>query len=162
MDFVYCRPVLTHYWGRVTHICVGKLTSIGSDNVLSPGRRQDIIWISAGILLIGPLGTNFSDILIGDQIFSFKKMHLKMSSKWLSFCPGFNVLTSFTSIRFDWPNLDSDCIRWSLWYFYPCMQASIKTQHHHRYAHVFLRGGPFYWICLAVPFPSSVEPKRTG
>ena len=30
---------LTH-WGRVTHICVGKQTIIGSDNGLSPGRRQ--------------------------------------------------------------------------------------------------------------------------
>ena len=54
---------LTH-WGRVTHICVSKLTIIGSDNGLSPGRRQAIIWINAGILLIGPVGTNFSEILI--------------------------------------------------------------------------------------------------
>ena len=43
---------LTH-WGRVTHICVSKLTIIGSDNGLSPGRRQAIIWTNAGILLIG-------------------------------------------------------------------------------------------------------------
>ena len=70
---------LTH-WGRVTHICVRKLTIIGSDNVLSPGRRQAIIWTNAGILLIGPLGTNFSEILIEIQTFSMKKMHLKMSS----------------------------------------------------------------------------------
>ena len=84
---------LTH-WGRVTHICVGNLTIIGSDNGLSPGRRQAIIWTSAGILLIGPLGTNFSEILIGIQTFSFKKMHLKISSaKWRPFCPGLNVLT---------------------------------------------------------------------
>ena len=43
-----------------------KLTIIGSDNGLSPGRRQAIIWTNAGtcILLIGPLGTNFSEILI--------------------------------------------------------------------------------------------------
>ena len=47
---------LTH-WGRVTHICVSKLTIIGSDNGLSPDRRQAIIWNNAGILLIGPLGT---------------------------------------------------------------------------------------------------------
>ena len=33
------RPILTH-WGRVTHICVCKLTFISSDNGLSPGRRQ--------------------------------------------------------------------------------------------------------------------------
>ena len=50
---------LTH-WGRVAHIWVGKLTIIGSDNGLSPGRRQAIIWTNAGILLIGHLGRNFS------------------------------------------------------------------------------------------------------
>ena len=62
--------VLTH-WGRVTHICLGNLTTIGSDNSLSPGLRQAIICTNAGISLIGPLGTNFSEILIGIQIFSF-------------------------------------------------------------------------------------------
>ena len=40
------------YWGRVTYICVGKLTIIGSDNDLSPGRRQAIIWTNARKLLI--------------------------------------------------------------------------------------------------------------
>ena len=70
---------LTHC-GRVTHICVGKLTIISSDNGLSPGQSQAIIWINAGILLIGPLGTNFSEILIEIDTISFKKMHLKMSS----------------------------------------------------------------------------------
>ena len=95
---------LTH-WGRVTHICVGKLTIIGSDNGLSPGRRQAIIWINPGILLIGPLGTNFSEILIGIQTFSYTKMHLKMSSaKWLPFCLGLNVLT--TRIYRYWPPED--------------------------------------------------------
>ena len=49
------------HWGRVTHICVGKLTIIGSDNGLSPGRRQAIIWTNAGILLIWPLETKFSE-----------------------------------------------------------------------------------------------------
>ena len=84
---------LTH-WGRVTHIRVGKLTIIGSDNSLSPGRRQAIIWTNAGILLIGPLETNFSEILSEIQSFSFKKMHLKMSSgKWRPYCLGLNVLT---------------------------------------------------------------------
>ena len=83
---------LTH-WGRVTHICVSKITIIGSDNGLSPGRRQAIIWTNAGILLIGPLGTKSSQIVIEIQTFSFKKMHLKVSSaKWRPFCLGFNVL----------------------------------------------------------------------
>ena len=83
---------LTH-WGRVTHICVGKPTIIGSDNGLSPDRRQAIIWTNAGILLIGPLGTNFNEILIKSHTFSFKKIHLKMSSgKWRPFFLGLNVL----------------------------------------------------------------------
>ena len=91
---VHCGSTmpLTH-WGQVTHICVSKLTIIGSDNGLSPGRRQAIIWTNAGILLIGHLGTNFSEILIRLHIFSFKKMHLKMScAKWRQFCLGLNVL----------------------------------------------------------------------
>ena len=83
---------LTH-WGRATHICVRKITIIGSDNGLSPGRRQVIIWTNARILLIGPLRTNFREILIGIQTFSFRKMHLKISSaKWRPFCLGLNVL----------------------------------------------------------------------
>ena len=84
--------VLSH-WDRVTHICVVKLTTIGSDNGLSPGRRQAIIRTNAGILLIGPLGTKFSEILIEIYTFSFKKTHLKISSgKWRPFCFSLNVL----------------------------------------------------------------------
>ena len=90
--------ILTH-WGRVTHICVGNLTIIGPDNGLSPGRRQAIIWTNSGILLIGPWGTNFSEILIGIQTFSFKKMHLKMSfAKWRPFYLVLNVLSSFYKV----------------------------------------------------------------
>ena len=69
---------LTH-WGRVTEICVSKPTIIGSDNGLSPGRRQAIIWTNAKVLWIGPMGINFNDILIEIYSFSFTKMHLKMS-----------------------------------------------------------------------------------
>ena len=90
------------HWGRVTHICVNKLSIIGSDNGLSPGRRQAIIWTNAGILLIGPLGTNFSEIAIKIHIFSFKKMHLKMSSGvWRPFCLGLNVLTHWGRDKMD-------------------------------------------------------------
>ena len=77
-------PSLTH-WGRVTHICVGNLTIIGPDNGLSPGRRQAIIWTNAEMLLFGPWGTNFGEISIGIQLFSFNKMHLTMSAKWRPF-----------------------------------------------------------------------------
>ena len=86
---------LTHR-GQVTHICISKLTITGSDNGLSPGRRQAIIWSNAGILLIRTLGTNFSEIVIEIQTFSLKKMRLKMSSgKWRPFCLGLNVLTGY-------------------------------------------------------------------
>ena len=80
------------------YICVGNLTIIGPDNGLLPGRCQAIIWTNAGILLIGPWGTNFREILISIQTFSFKKKkHLKMSSaKWRPFCLGLNVLRQYT------------------------------------------------------------------
>ena len=62
------------HWGRMTHtVCVSNLTIIVSDNGLSPGRHQAIIWTNAGILLIGPLGANFIAIFIGIQTFSLKK-----------------------------------------------------------------------------------------
>ena len=78
----------------MTHIYVSKIIVIGSDNGLLPGRLQAIIQSNAGILLIWPLGTNFSEMLIENDIFSFKKMHLEISSvKWRPFCLGLNVLT---------------------------------------------------------------------
>ena len=84
--------ILTH-WRRVMHICINKLTIIGSDHGLSTGRHQAIIWNNVGLLLIGPLGTNFNEILIKIYTFSFRKIHLKMSSgKWRPFCLGLNVL----------------------------------------------------------------------
>ena len=90
----YLDRLLIH-WGVVTHICVCKLTIIGSNNGLSPGRRQAIIWTNAGILLIWPLETNFSEIFIEIHTFSFKTMHFKMSSgKWRPFCFDLNVLTT--------------------------------------------------------------------
>ena len=56
------------------------VTIIAPDNGLSPDWHQGIIWINAGVLLIGPLETNFSEVLIEMQTFSFKKMHFKVSS----------------------------------------------------------------------------------
>ena len=40
---IRCIHIYSFSWGRVTHICVDKLTIIGSHNGLSPGRRQAII-----------------------------------------------------------------------------------------------------------------------
>ena len=42
------------------HVSVNRAI-IGADNGLSPGWCQAIIWTNAGILLIWPLGTNFSE-----------------------------------------------------------------------------------------------------
>ena len=74
----------------MTHICVSKLSVVGSDNGLAPGRRQAIIRTNAGILLIGPLGTKFNEILIEIHTFSLRKwdeivlaMALVQSLTWL-------------------------------------------------------------------------------
>ena len=80
--------LLTH-WDRVTHICVGKLTIIGSDNGMSPGRRQAIIRTNAGILLIRTLRTNFQWNLQRNSYIFIQENALKMSSaKWRQFCLG--------------------------------------------------------------------------
>ena len=77
---------LTH-WGQVTHICVSKLTIIGSYNGLWPGRRQAIVWTNAGILLIGRLGTNFNEILIEIHAFSFKEIQVVWKMAAILFRP---------------------------------------------------------------------------
>ena len=74
-------------------MCLGNLTLTGSDNGLSPSRRQAIIWTNARILLIWTLGTKFSEILIKILRVSLKKMRLKGSSaKWQPFCLSLSVL----------------------------------------------------------------------
>ena len=91
---------LTH-WGWVTPICVSKLIIICSDNGLSLYRRQAVIWTNAELLLIGPLGTNFSEILMEINTFSLKKMHLKMpSGKW----------RPYVSASLQWRHNDHDCV----------------------------------------------------
>ena len=113
-----CPISLTH-WGRVTHICVSTPTIIGSDNGLSPGRRQAIIWTNDGILLIEPLGTKFSEILIEIRTFSCKKMHLKMAStKWRPFCLGLNEL------KFNWMNGRQNA-RYEMWSIVPEFQKEV-------------------------------------
>ena len=108
----YYAHVLTH-WGRVMHICVNKLTIIGSDNGLLPDRHQAIIWINAGILLIEPLGTNFSEIFSGIHTFLFKKMHLKMSSrKFRPFYLELNVLMISTVPTHSLSLLGTRTYRW--------------------------------------------------
>ena len=66
-------PHLRHIWSV-------NWASIGSGYGLSPVRRQAITWTSAGLFWTEPLGANFSEIWIEILTFSFKNMHLKMSS----------------------------------------------------------------------------------
>ena len=54
------------------------------------------------LLVNWTLGTNFCEIWMEVLTFSFKKMHLKMSSaKWRPFCPGGHELIT-TSHQFRW------------------------------------------------------------
>ena len=69
MSFPWSLKQSFTHWGQMTHVCVSGITTIGSDNGLSTDQRQAIICTNAGILFIGPLGTNFGDILI--EIFTF-------------------------------------------------------------------------------------------
>ena len=117
---------LTH-WGRVRHICVSKLAIIGSDNGLSPGRCQAIIWTNARILLIGPLKTTVSEILIEIHSFLFKKMHLKMSSEKHQYRmdpPGLLPATAWCS------HLTSGCVllNWRLTFWTP--RVTPHSTHH--------------------------------
>ena len=87
------------------HICVSEITIIDSDNGLSPGWRQAIIWNNAELLLIEPLGTNFNEILIKVQTFSLNKIRLKMlSAKCRPFCLGLSVLRNQPNSGHDWDN----------------------------------------------------------
>ena len=103
IDLIYLEngrawEVLTH-WGWLMHICLSNLTIIGSDKGLSLGRHQAIIWTNAGILSIGPLGTNFSEISIKIYTFSFKVMYFKLSAKWQPFCLSLTMLKCLLCIH---------------------------------------------------------------
>ena len=110
---------------RRIYICASKLTIIGSDNGLLPGRRQAIIWTNTGILLIWTLGTTFSGILSEIHTFSFKKIHLNMSSaKWLPFCLALNVQTP----RWHYGKLIMACfLRMGKHQFFPWWRHQMET-----------------------------------
>ena len=108
----------------MTHICASKLNIIGSDNGLSPDRYQVIIRTNAAILLISPLGTNFSEILTEIHTFSFKKTQLNMSSaKCGTFCLGLNVLQEAS-----WPHMPLWIVsEMTVWYCWGLGEYSITT-----------------------------------
>ena len=97
------------HWGRVTHICVSKLNIICSDNGLSPGRRQAIIWTNAGLLLIGSLGTNFTEISIGvSELVGVSEVEWVSWSEW----GGVSEWVSWS----EWGGVSEvEWVRWSEW-----------------------------------------------
>ena len=106
-------------------ICIGKLTIIGSNKDLSPGQHQAIMGTNVRILLTEPLGINFSEILVRIQTFSFKKMHLKMSSgKWRPSCLGLDVLRKRE--KYTWCCCQWQVVSFSAYF----LVASYATQHY--------------------------------
>ena len=78
--------------------------------------------------LIGCSGTNFSEILIKTQYFSFTKMHLKISpAKWRPYCPGEDELTHDLSDTIWWHRSGTTLAQVTAWclmapnhYLYQC------------------------------------------
>ena len=69
--------------------------------------RQAITWRNAGLLLIGTLGTNFSESLSEIQKFLLKKMHLKMSAaKWWQCCLDLYGLINAPTVQ---ARMESEC-----------------------------------------------------
>ena len=109
---------LTH-WDRVMHICVSKLSIIV------------IIWTNAGISLIWPLVTSFSEILIRIHTFSFKKTRLKMSSgNWQPFCLGLKVLNnkSLCIVEYGRETESNTSTSWELQYRKWHLNSSVNKQ----------------------------------
>ena len=122
-------------------ICISKTIIIGSDDGFCPGRHEAIIWTNAGILWIGHLGINLSEILITIKTFSFKKMHLKMLSvKCRLSCLGLNetdllhatsghwhaMLKQQSKVN-DWLNNASSCCTV---YYLTCRRLTVKKKYY--------------------------------
>ena len=100
-----------HATGHSTRAVKGNYTKLYLNNGLSPGRSQAIIWTDAEILLIGPLGSNCTEIVIEIITLSFKKMRFKVSSvKRRPFCIGLNVLNNCDDFFYRCNTWGSVCI----------------------------------------------------
>ena len=157
----------------MTHICVGKQTIICSDNVLSPGRRQAIIWTNARLLLIWQSRTNFSEISIKILIFSFTKMRLKVSSaKWRPFCLGLNVLTQslpmrdhviyvmFSSISWDGAHIPDVKVILGPWCYLPAKHLSVCQSR--IISQTYLNGRPYRISCKCIWDQLSTVAHKNG
>ena len=73
---------------------VSVLVTIGTDNGLLPVQHQAITWTNADLQSVRPWRTYFNKILFETREFSFKEMHLKLSSaKRKPFYLRLNILT---------------------------------------------------------------------
>ena len=79
------------------HICISKLTNIGSDNGLSPGQRQTIIWTNAGISSF--LTYHLASIQwigqrqLQDETRNWELVHLLLEVWWYSVASVFKLQT---------------------------------------------------------------------
>ena len=114
-------------------ISVGNLTIIGSDNGLSPGRRQAIIWTNVGILLIGPLGTNFNEMLTEIHTFHSRKSIWKcclengvhfVSASMCLHIEAETKRTTFSRQHFQIEFLVRKCMNFDWNFIYVCSQGS--------------------------------------
>ena len=97
--------IILIHWGPVTHICVSKLTIIGSDIGLSPGRRQATIWTTAWMFIIVPNKVQWNlnqNSYIFFQENAFENVVLKMASIF-KYGLGLNVSGMYTAcITWNW------------------------------------------------------------
>ena len=76
-------------WLLIIHVGILVFIDIYDIYIYILDTKQAITWTNAALLLIRPLGTNFSENLINIQNVSLIEMHLNMSyAKWRPFCPG--------------------------------------------------------------------------
>ena len=110
--------------------------TIGSDNSFWPA----IIWTNTGILLIGPILTNFCEILSKIHTFLFMKINLKKSSaKWRPFCLGLDVLMFWALSIMHCYALNTLCAQLFTWSSQSCNKQyhvpHQKVQSMHSYSH---------------------------
>ena len=88
--------------------------SIGSGKGLSPICSKAITWTNAWVWLIGPLRTNFSEIWIEIQNFSFTNISLTIlpAKRW-SFCPRGDELNTLGVLSFIPKELSFVCHDWA-------------------------------------------------
>ena len=149
----------------MTHICVSKLTIVGSDNGLSPGRCQTTIRTNDGIILIRILGTNFSEILsIFIQENAFENVICEMASILSrpqclnsSSFPSLLIVRTFVCLKY---SLHFIAINSALFNQMPCLP--IHDQWFEKYAETFGYGRVTFTGKLVIDAEHYVTPVSNG